>query len=100
MRPTPSWWLYGGLAALVVGFAVLAFTWARVAGLTSVPLQVPYVISGGGTAVVLVLAGIRLIDIDATLRDAARQDRQLDQLRDLMDEMYELLGGEHRAGRR
>lgn len=94
MRPTVSWYLYGGLAALVVGFAMLAFTWARVAGLTSVSLQLPYAMSGGGAAVVLVAVGIKLIEADTIVRTAARRDRQLDELTAQVEELYVLLGGE------
>lgn len=73
-------WLYGGLAAVVVGLATLAWTWGRVAGLTTVPEQIPYVLSGGGVAIVAVLIGVRLLELHGRVQDAARRMAQLDEL--------------------
>lgn len=90
MRPT---WLYSGLAALAVGFLALAFTWGRVAAETSVALQVPYVLSGGGAAIVAVMVGLRLLEVDALRRDAGRRLGQLDELASLLEELRVSLAG-------
>lgn len=86
--------LYLGMAFVVAGFALLAITWGRVAGLTSVPLQLPYLVSGGFTSIGLILVGLTTINIQARLRDAARRDRQLGQLTDLLDQIRTHVGGE------
>lgn len=96
MRPTPSWLLYAGLIVLLSGLVVLVFTWGRVAGLDALAEQVPYVISGGGAAIVLTLVGLQLIDAELTLRDCARQNRQLDELSARVEELRTHLGGERR----
>lgn len=79
--------LYAGVTCIVAGFGVIAFVWGRVAALTAVPLQLPYLISGGLTAVGLLLVGILLINIQAKLADAVRRDRQIQQLSEVLDQI-------------
>ena len=87
LRPdsvAPTWI---GVAAVGVGFALIAYTWAKVAGLTSVPLQLPYLASGGLTALGLILVGVTIINIAAKRRDAGERDRQTEQLAATMAEL-------------
>ena len=99
LRPdsvAPTWI---GIAAVGLGFALIAYTWAKVAGLTSVALQLPYFVSGGLTALGLILVGITVINIAAKRRDAAERDRQTEQLAATMAELRAALGG-NESGRR
>jgi len=93
VRPSSNL-LYVGMALVVAGFALIAVTWGQVAGLTSVPLQLPYLVSGGFTSVGLILVGLTLVNIQARLRDAARRDHQLGQLTDLLDQIRMHIGGD------
>lgn len=88
--------IYLGVGFIVAGFALIAFTWGRMAALTAVPLQMPYLVSGGLTAVGLLIVGVTLINIQTKLADAQRRDRQIQQLSELLDQIRILLGGEDR----
>lgn len=87
---------YAGVALIAIGFAAIGFVWGKVAALTSVPLQVPYLVSGGLTSLGLILVGVTLINVQAKLSDARRRDRQIEQLSELLDQIRVLLGGEER----
>lgn len=89
--------LYAGVACIVAGFGVIAFVWGRVAALTAVPLQLPYLISGGLTAIGLLLVGILLINIQAKLADAVRRDRQIQQLGEVLDQIRAAVLGDAAA---
>ena len=82
--PAPTWI---GVGLIGLGFVVIAYTWGEVAALTSVPRQLPYFISGGLTAVALVLVGITVINLAAKRRDAIERDRQIEQLVETMAEL-------------
>lgn len=85
---------YAGIACIVAGFAVIGFVWGRVAALTAVPLQLPYLVSGGLTALGLILVGVLLVNIQTKLADAARRDRQLQQLGEVLDQIRAAVLGE------
>jgi len=76
-----------GVVLVAAGFAVVGYTWARVAGLLNVALQLPYFASGGLTALGLILVGLTIVNIAAKHRDAAEQSRQLEELRELLSEL-------------
>ena len=80
----PTWI---GVGLIGLGFALIAYTWGEVAGLASVPLQLPYFISGGLTALSLVLVGITVLNLAAKRRDAIERDRQIEQLVATMAEL-------------
>lgn len=84
--------MYAGIASIITGFATIAFVWGRVAALTAVPLQLPYLVSGGLTALGLILVGILLVNIQVKLADAARRDRQLHQLGEVLDQIRAAVG--------
>lgn len=88
--------LYAGVASIVVGFALIGYVWGQVAGLTAVPLQLPYFASGGLASLGLIIVGVTLISIQTKLADAQRRDRQIAQLSELLDQIRVLLGGEER----
>lgn len=89
--------IYAGVVTIILGFAVIAFAWARVAALTAVPLQLPYLVSGGLTGLGLVIVGVLLVNIQTKLADAARRDRQLQQLGEVLEQIRALLAGEEIA---
>ena len=82
---------YGGVGLIVAGFAVLAFTWGRVAGTVAVPLQLPYIASGGFTGLALVMLGVAGIHLDAKRRDAQLRDRRLEELASTLDALARAL---------
>lgn len=77
--------VYLGVTLIVAGFATIAYTWGRVAGLGSVPLQLPYLVSGGLTAIGLILVGLTVVNIAVLQRDAEARERQVNRLVDAMD---------------
>ena len=77
----PTW---AGLASAALGFALLAFGWGRVAGLTNVALQVPYVISAGFTGLGLIAVGCTAVAVQARRQDAAARDRRLGELEEVL----------------
>ncbi len=83
--------VYLGLVIVGIGFGTIAFTWGRVATLTSVPLQLPYLVSGGVAGLGLVMAGITIISVATKRRAAARQARQMERVAKLLDEIRAVL---------
>lgn len=82
-------WIGLGVAAL--GFAVIAFSWGKVAGLLQVSLQLPYVVSGGITGLALVMVGMTVVNVASRRRDAAERAQQLEQLNAVLRELREVL---------
>jgi hypothetical protein len=62
------------------GLGLIGYTWGRVAGLLQVPLQLPYVLSGGLTGLGLVLVGITVVNITVRRQDGLRRDEVVEQL--------------------
>jgi hypothetical protein len=85
LAPTSPVLVYAGIALIVAGFGVLAYTWSKVAGTLLVALQIPYLISGGFTGLGLVVLGVLLIYLGAKRRDAFQRDRRLEELAALLD---------------
>jgi hypothetical protein len=80
-----------GLAVVALGFAVLGFTWGRVAGMLDVPLQVPYLVSGGAAGVSLVVVGLVGVHTAVRRREQARRDRSLERLAETLAEIRAVL---------
>lgn len=78
--------VYLGVGLIIAGFATIAYTWGQVAALGAVPLQLPYVVSGGLTSLALILVGLTVVNIAALRRDAEARERQLDRLIAALDE--------------
>lgn len=75
---------YAGLALIAVGFGLIAYAWGRIAGLTSVALQLPYLVSAGFTGLGVIVIGITLVAAQARRQDAAERGRRLDELARLL----------------
>ena len=80
LRPGSPVPVYIGIALCVAGFALLAYTWGRVADEVQVYRQVPYLVSGGFTGLALVLVGVTVVNVAAKRADAADRLRQHEQL--------------------
>jgi hypothetical protein len=80
---------YLGVVLMALGFAITAFTWSKVAGLLAVPLQLPYLASGGLAALGLVVLGATFISLTSARRDAARRDARLEELAEVLKSIAE-----------
>ena len=94
MKPVPPTMTYVGIAVAAAGFVVIMFSWGEVAALTNVPLQMPYLLSGGLVGLGLILTGLTLVNVNAKRIDAAARDRQLGQVREVLAEIKSLLADE------
>jgi hypothetical protein len=94
MRPVRPTMTYVGIAIAAAGFVVIMYTWGEVAALTAVPLQLPYLVSGGLVGLGLILTGLTLVNINAKRQDAAARERQLGQVREVLTEVKALLAGD------
>jgi hypothetical protein len=84
-------WIWAGVVLCALGFGLIVFTWGRVAALLDVSLQLPYIVSGGFTALALILVGLMVINIATKRQDAAERSRQLTELRELLAEMRSIM---------
>ena len=82
-------WIGLGIAA--VGFAIIAFSWGKVAALLDVSLQLPYVVSGGLTGLALVMVGMTAVNVAARRQDAAERAREVEALQAVLRELRETL---------
>ena len=82
---------YAGIAAMAVGFLLIAIGWADVAGQRSVAAQLPYLVSAGFTGLGLIIAGALTANVAAKRQDAVARDLQLatlvDAVRELRDQV-------------
>jgi hypothetical protein len=76
-----------GVAVTAVGFALIALAWAKIAALTDVALQLPYLVSAGVTGLALVMVGLLIISIAVRRQDAAEHRRQLEALTEAVRDM-------------
>jgi hypothetical protein len=79
-----SYAVLAGVAILMVGLGLIGYTWGRVAGLLLIPLQLPYVISGGLTGLGLVLVGMTIVNVTVRQQDGARRDERVEQLSSIL----------------
>jgi|SRR5436190_5090637 len=91
VEPSSYFPTYVGILATLVGFGLIALAWAKVAGLTDVWKQMPYVVSAGFTGLGLIMSGLLVINIAAKRQDAAERARQLETLTDALHELKQHL---------
>lgn len=82
-----------GVAFIGVAFLILAFTWGRVANTVNVGLQMPYLVSGGITALGLIVVGATLINAAVKRQDAARRESQIAELRYVLEDIRSVVEG-------
>ena len=80
-----------GLGVAAAGFALIAFSWGKVAALLDVSLQLPYVVSGGLTGLALVMVGMTIVNVAARRQDAAARAGEVEALRAVLGELRETL---------
>jgi hypothetical protein len=83
--------VYVGVGVITLGTALVAYTWLRVSGLLSVPLQLPYVASSGFTGLGLVIVGALVTSLAAKRRDSDERRRQLEEVALLLDALSRAL---------
>lgn len=88
LDPTSPVPVIAGVAVVAVGFALVALGWAKVAGLTNVALQLPYLVSAGITGLALVMVGLLVINVTLRRQDAAERRRQFEVLTEAVRELH------------
>jgi hypothetical protein len=83
---------YVGIAVVAIGFALIGIAWAKVAALTNVALQLPYVVSAGISGLAVVMCGVLIVNVAAKRQDAAERARQMERLTGIMGELKQALG--------
>lgn len=83
--------VYVGIALVISGFSVIGFVWGKVAALTNVALQVPYLVSGGLTGLGCIMVGITVISLSSKRREHALTTRELRELREVVRELRDAL---------
>ena len=91
LRGVPHVLTWTGVVLAAVGFVLVAVAWGKVAGLTNVGLQMPYVISAGATGLGLVAVGVAVVSVAAKRADAAERSQQLRELRDVLADVRRAL---------
>lgn len=80
MRPSSPAPIYTGIGVTVAGFLLLVFAWSKVAGQEFVPLQMPFLVSGGFTGLALVMVGLVLVNVGVRRLDTARRGRETERV--------------------
>lgn len=75
------------IVLVLAGFAAVFLAWNGAAGQDHVPAQLPYLISGGLTGVILVGVGLVLLRNFESRRDSRRVEARLDALREAIDRL-------------
>ena len=83
---TVSMWVSAGL--VLAGFVAFALGWRGAAATLDVPVQVPYLVSGGLAGLALILAGVVLVLVQLGRREAA-DEREL--VANVIDQAHEAL---------
>ena len=82
------------LAFITIGFLFLGFAWNGAAGQDCVQCQIPYLLSGGGVGLGLIIIGAGLLLFEAGRRIITRLEERIDALNETM-----LLGAVSSNGR-
>ena len=87
LDPTSYVPTYLGILLTLAGFGLIAIAWAKVAGLTDVWRQMPYLLSAGFPGLGLVMTGLLVINIAAKRQDAAERARQMETLTEALHDL-------------
>jgi hypothetical protein len=86
-RPLSAVPTYIGVVVAALGFVAIAIAWGGVAGEANVARQVPYVVSGVGAGLALVMVGVTMISVAAKRRDAVLREQQIQLLAEALTEL-------------
>lgn len=89
--------LWIGLIVVAGGFVAIFFSWSKVAGLTNVAQQVPYLVAGGLLGLALVITGAAIVDVFVRRWDSGERKAQIVQMTEALSEVRELLDVEPAA---
>jgi hypothetical protein len=84
-------WL--GILLIAAAFGIVAYSWGQVADTINVGLQVPYLVSGGITALGLLVVGATLINAAVKRQDATARERQIQELRGVLEDIRSTISG-------
>jgi hypothetical protein len=87
VRNIPNIGTYVGVLLIAAGAVLIAVAWGKVAGLTNVGLQMPYVVSAGFTGLGLIASGLTVVNVSAKLNDSRERSRQVAELHGLLAEL-------------
>lgn len=79
--------VWAGLSLVAAGFAVIIYSWVKVAAMVNVVLQMPYVVSGGMTGLALIIIGIAIVDMGVRRQDRFERQQQLTEMRQVLIEL-------------
>ena len=82
---------YVGVAVGLIGFALIGYAWAKIAGLVDVWRQMPYLVSAGLPGLGLVMTGLVIINVSARRQDSAARARQMATLTEAMRDLQRSL---------
>jgi hypothetical protein len=82
---------YIGVVVALAGFGLIAYSWAKVAGLVDVWRQMPYLVSAGLPGLGLILTGLVIVNVSARRQDAAARERQMATLTEAMRDLQRSL---------
>ena len=82
---------YVGVIVALIGFALIAIGWAKVAGLVDVWRQMPYLLSAGLPGLGLVMTGLVIVNVSARRQDAAARARQTAMLAEALRDLKQTL---------
>jgi hypothetical protein len=91
VKAIPDVGTYLGIGLIVGGFILLAVCWGKIAGLTAVGLQMPFLASAGMTGLGLIVTGIAVVGVASREKDAALRRAQLSELASTLRELRLLL---------
>ncbi len=87
----PAIGTYVGMALIVLGFGLMVLAWIRIAALSYVQLQLPYLASAGFGGLAVVVCGVGLVCVDVRHRDAAAREAQVLEMASMMRELRQHL---------
>jgi hypothetical protein len=94
LQPDSPYPVLAGVVIVLAGLGAIAYTWGRVAGLLLIPLQLPYIISGGLVGLGLVLVGMTVVNVTVRRQDGARRDERIEQLSSILQALTAAMAGD------
>lgn len=83
--------IWAGLVVISLGFVAIFYAWGRVAGLSNVALQMPYLVSGGLVGLALVIVGVTAVDVAVRRQDSLERRQQLAETSRVLAELRALI---------